>query len=343
MTPELTVTFHDPAGTAPDGWTDFVTRQGLPGVFDWSMVRAVTSTGQVAVVAATVSDGAVVRGLVTGRLNGLRRRRDATPVAGLIDVDNLVSGSVPGLVLEAGAGPELRIVAIRALREAVRDRYGHRVQALMFRQVTADALPAVLHWPAIVREGGPIAVFTNRYDDEQAYLATLTRSRRKLLRLTNNHVNGDPDLVMSYSGAGESAPPVTPEAVCALHARVVERNHRRRLLRKRFMQLEVAQAQLAHPGVERLTYHDRSGRLLAYTLVWNHPESPIAGAWGRLDPDEGGRKDLWFHSHLQLIRWCIATGHKELVWGQGSLSDKLRLGSEPRRQWAALVPQAHLP
>lgn len=342
MTDELRIALHDPAGPAPAGWTEFVTREGLPGVFDWSMVRAVASTGQAAVVAATVCDGAVVRGLVTGRFNGPRPRRGVTPLAGVIDVDNLVSGSVPGLVVEAGA-PELRIPAIHALREAIRERYGLRVQALLFRQLTADALPAVLRWPAIVREGGPLAVFTNRFDHEQAYLASLTKNRRKLLRQTNNHIAADPELVMAHTGAAAAAGPLTPEAVCALNAQVVERNHHRRFLRKRFMHPEVARAMLGHPDVRRVTYHDSCDRLVAYLLVWDHPQVPIAGAWGRLELADGDRKNLWLHSHVELIRWCIASGRQELIWGQGSLSDKLRLGSQPRRQWAALVPQAHLP
>ena len=40
---------------------------------------------------------------------------------------------------------------------------------------------------------------------------------------------------------------------------------------------------------------------------------------------EGGRRDLWYHSNAELARWCIETGRKGYIGGQGSLTEKRRL------------------
>src|SRR5699024_10086912 len=110
------------------------------------------------------------------------------------------------------------------------------------------------------------------------------------------------------------------------------RNHTKWWLRRRLLAVEVARAQLEHPGVERLTYHDRSGRLLAYALTWNHDVSPILGGWGMVSRDQGGPRNAWFHQATTHIRWCIESGRSQLVAGQGSLGDKVAVGYGLQRQ-----------
>jgi hypothetical protein len=337
----LTVAWHDPMSpTAPPGWSGFVATQALHGVWDWSVVHACATSAPVATLAATVHDGSQPRALVTARFPGPRAGRRAVPLAGVVDVDCLASGSLPGIAPAGDADPQLRTEIVAALRDALRRRYGARVRALMFRQVTEEWLPSILRWPAVAREGGPLAVFRNRFTDFDRYLASLHRDRRWSLRRVLRELAADPELTVSFTARGDPPKPLAVPEVCALLARVVDRHHRRWWLRKRYLAPPLARAQLAHRQVHRLTYHD-GARLLAYALVWDHPRQPLLGTWGALPPAESGRNGLWFHMNAVLLRWCIEARADGVLAGQGSIVDKRRLGYDVCRQWAVLVPQWH--
>lgn len=339
MTSGLAVTLHDTSSVPPSGWAEFVAAQRLPAMWDWTVIQAVASARRTPVLAATVHDGGTVRGLVTARFVGARLRSDAIPVAGVVDVDCLVSSSLPGITLDPAAGPELLGETVAALRDTLRRVYGRRVRALLFRQVSAEMLPAVLRWPAIVREGGPIAVFHNRFTSFDAFLATLSRDRRSSLRRLIRRLDADPDLTISFTGWGDPREPLDVATLRDLQARTVDRHHRRWYLRRRVSHPAVIRAVLAQPTVHRLTYRDGTGRLLAYATAWDHPERPVLAAWGALGLTEGGRKHQWFHYMTVYLRWCIENGRQGLISGQANIADKVRLGHGTQRQWAVLVPQ----
>lgn len=341
MTTGLTVSLYRASQPQPPpGWADFVVAQRLPAMWAWPLVNVVARVHHAAVLAATVADGQRVRGLITARFIGPRGRRGTTPVAGIVDVDCLLSASMPGLIYEEGQDPSAHGEALAALRIALRHRYGRRVAAVMLRQVSAETLPAILRWPAIVREGGPIAVFRNTFTDFDGYLGSLSSSRRKSLRRLVRQLETDPDLTIASTARGEVVtPPLRVSDIQAQHGRTVDRHHRRWWLRKRIVAAEVARAQLDHPGVDWLAYHNRAGTLLGFGTMWNHPELPYAGLGGGLDLAAGGRKDLWFHRNMRYVRWCIESGRSGFVSGQGTIDAKLSLGYELRRQWAVLVPQ----
>jgi hypothetical protein len=343
MTAGLTVSLGSArALQAPAGWAEFVAEQQLPAFWAWPFVSLAARLHRSAVFAATVLDGARVRGVVTGRLVGPRARRGGIPAVGVFDVDCLLSGSMPGIMLEAGldeAGrAELMTATLAAVRTALWQRYGRRVAAVMLRQVSAETLPAVLRWPAIVREGGPIAVFHNTFADVDEYLASLPRTRRQSLQRTERMLVADADVIVTSTLSGDAARPAATD-VRALHRRTVDRNHRHWFLRRRVVDLEMAQAQLSHPAVDWIAYQSRAGVLLGFCSLWQHPEMPHASLAGSLYPDPGGRKDLWFHWSLQLIRWCIDSGRSGLVSGQGAIELKRTLGYTAQRQWAVLIPQ----
>ena len=326
----------------PPGWEEFVAEQRLVALWTWPFVNLAATLHRAAVFAATVLDGSRVCGVLTGRFVGVRLRRGATPLGGVFDVDCLLSGSMPGIVLEGGLDPvrrsEVLAEALAALRAALGQRYGRRVAAVMLRQVDAGDLPAVLRWPAIVREGGPIAVFHNTFADADEYLASLSRTRRQSLQRTERMLGADADVVVTSTLRGDAMRPRAAD-VQALHRRTVDRNHRRWFLRRRVVELDMARAQLSHPDVDWIAYHNGAGELLGFCSVWQHPEVPHASLAGSLYPDPGGRKDLWFHWSLQLIRWCIDSGRSGLISGQGAIELKRTLGYTPQRQWAALLPQ----
>jgi hypothetical protein len=333
----MTVSLHEArSGQAPPGWAAFVDAAPLPTIWSWPVVSAVAARSRGPVLAATIHDGPTVRAIATVRLVGARLRRGARPLAGLADVDCLGSASMPGIACDSAPGTPVHGEAIGALREALRRECGRGIRAVLFRQVSAEMLPAVLRRPAIVREGGPIAVFRNRFADFDGYLASLTKSRRWSLRRSLRDVEADPDLVITFADP-TGRPPLRVEDVVALNNAVVRR-HRRRWPPMRLLAPEMARAYLAVTGLRWLTYQDRAGRLLAFATVWDHPQWPYVGTWGARDRADGGRPDLWFHFNATVVRWCIERGLPGYVGGQGSIAEKVRLGHELSRQWAVLVP-----
>jgi hypothetical protein len=345
MTVELTVSLWSARTPEPPaGWREFVAEQRLAALWTWPFVNLAATLNRAAVLAATVRDGRRVRALLTGRFVGPRLRPGAVPLGGVFDVDCLLSASMPGVMLESGLDPaaraEVLTATLAALRATLRQRYGRRIGAVMLRQVSAEALPAVLRWPAIVREGGPIAVFHNSFADGDAYFASLSKSRRNSLRSMERRLHADSDVVVTSTLRGEAmSPPLRAADLQLLHRRTVDRNHARWYLRRRVVHLEMAKAQLEHPDVDWIAGHSTAGALLGYESLWQHPEWPYVGLGGSLSPADGGRKDLWFHRNLHLIRWCVESGRPGLVGGQGNMQAKRSLGCTPQRQWAVLIPQ----
>jgi len=337
MTAGLSVELHDPwAGLPPEGWQKFIDGQGLPAQWDWVFTNARAVDGR-PVVAATVHDGHTVRGLCTARLLGPRwgSGAETRPLAGILDVTCLYSSAEPGLVLD---DESLTGEAIAAVRQALRREFGVRLRGLLLRQVSAARLPAVLRWPAVVREGRPIAVFTNRFGDFDDYLAALPKKRRHFVRRTLRTFDDDPDLTIRFTARGDPRGPLPPARVRALGDSVVLRNHRKWWLRKRFTGSAAVRAALAHDRVDWLTYH-RGEELLACAQLWQHHELPHLGLWGAESIHDGGRRDLWFHFVATMIRWCVESRRAGLVGGQGTATAKRRLGFDLNRQWTVLIPQ----
>src|SRR4051812_43126762 len=103
MADGLVVRLHDPWADAPEGWAEFSAKERLTMVWSWPLVRAAAVGGRTAIIAGTVRSGSNVVGLVTGRLPGLRIGPSRFPLAGVADIDCLVSASLPGIVLAADA------------------------------------------------------------------------------------------------------------------------------------------------------------------------------------------------------------------------------------------------
>jgi len=337
MTGGLSVELHDPwAARPPEGWQKFVDRQGLHAHWDWAFTNACAVDGR-PVVACTVQDGHTVRGLLTARLLGPRlgSGTGTRPLAGVLDVTCLYSSAEPGLVLD---DESLTGEAIAEVRRALRREFGARLRGLLLRQVSAARLPAVLRWPAVVREGGPIAVFTNSFGDFDDYLGALPKKRRHFVRRTLRTIDGAPELTTRFTARGDPRGPLPPARLRALGDSVVERNHRAWWLRKRFTGAAAMHAALAHDRVEWLTYH-QGEELLAYAQLWQHEDLPHLGGWGAESIHDGGRRDLWFHFIVTTIRWCVEARRAGIVGGQGTATAKRRLGFDLNRQWAVLIPQ----
>src|SRR5690606_19274214 len=191
----LSVAWHDPyRAEAPPGWSEFITAHKLHPLWDWSIVSTYARVSRVMVITATIHDDHGVKALITGRFPGIRLRRAGRPLTGVVDVDCLASSALPGIALSDPDDLELLAEVVTALRIALRQRFGQRLRGLMFRQIGAEWLPALLRRPAVVRQGGPIAVFHNRFSDFDEYLKSLGRKRRQSIQSITRRLEADPDL-----------------------------------------------------------------------------------------------------------------------------------------------------
>ena len=77
-----------------------------------------------------------------------------------------------------------------------------------------------------------------------------------------------------------------------------------------------------------ISYQDTGGRLLAFSMVFDHETSALHGPWAALQPDEGGRKHLYFDSYVHTVRQVTEDGRKELLVGRGRADVKQTLGFE---------------
>jgi uncharacterized protein len=338
VTHSLTASLLDPAtAVAPADWAGFVTDHALPAVWDWRLVYACALDRPGGVLAATIHDGQTVCGLVTARLRGARVGRGRAPLAGVIDVECLVSPSLPGVVLAPGAHPTAFGDAVVAFRAQVRRVYGRRVGAMLLRRIPAGHLTAVLREPALTRRADPVAVWHNRFTDFDDYLGSLTKNRRRSLRRTIAQFEANPDLIIAFTGRGDPRGRLDEAAMHELQASVVHRHRRHWYQRKRLTSSAVARAALDTPGVHWLTYHDRAGRLVAYGNVSDHHEWPVLGSWGARSQADGGPKHLWFYDMTSYLRWCIENDRQGLIVGRGSIGDKVSMGCELREQWDVLL------
>lgn len=349
MADELSCDLCDPSSpVAPPGWESVITDAGLHQVWDWSLVRAVHVEARGRLLAGLLRDGDRLVGLVTARLHGLRR----SPSLGVVDVDAVGNSALPGIALPgavpgsldpSGTDPALLAAAIRAFESALRERYGRRVAAVVYRQVYARELPLVARGGTVIREGSPTAVLHNVSGDYAGYLRTLSKSRRVDQRRIARRIDDDPS-VRVYTGPAGG----TTLDLDAFHRLVVDttrRNHGARWPRPTFWSPARLAAAAALPGTDVVSYTDPDGELLAASLIFGHPTSPIVGPWGsRPVGTPGGRRSgLWFDQFNRAVNRAIDDGCRIMIIGKGLSDLKEKLGFTPEPQWVVVRRLTRIP
>lgn len=328
---ELDVCVAEVGPTEPPGWGSYVRSRGLPAVWDWSLIRAKVDASAVPAFGITIRDGSTPIGVGAARVPSLRLR--GRLVQGVLDVDCLLSASMPGLHVDGGAaGYE---AALAGLRSAVRERFGRRINAMLLRQVPSALLAPAQRWSSIVREAPPIARFDNEFVDFDEYLGSLSKSRRKSLRRMMRRFEADDTVSCSFTATSEAVPDLDPRAACELSNAIVHRHHNLRWLPKRLMDPSVMAAILEHPDTDVVAYHE-AGRLIAVGCLVGPGRMPLAQAWGALHHEQGGRRDLWFHHEMTYLRHVIDSGLGGFISGAGTFEPKRSLGLRLTPNWSVL-------
>ncbi|GGM45358.1 hypothetical protein ACFFX1_43240 [Dactylosporangium sucinum] len=320
--------FDPSADPAPAAWADAVHDLGLHQAWAWPLVR--TAPGRC--FAGILRDGDKAVGVATARVRGV-----------LADVECFGTSSFTGLGLAGGlpaalrpdaVDPALFPAAVAAFESALRREFGRRLPFVAYRQVWSDGLPAVLRGATVVREGAPVAVLHNRFADHEAYLRSLTKSRRVDQRRLARRIDADPGLSAWVGPAAGAA--IDVEALYRLCRDTARRNHRTLWPPLRYWSSEKFAAVLSLPDVEVIRYTDADGGLVAAGVVFDHPVAPVLGPWGARPPGPDRRSGLWFDHLDRLIRRTIAAGRPFVVAGKGQAGPKESLGFAPHPQWSVV-------
>ncbi|SFB27832.1 hypothetical protein SAMN05216266_107198 [Amycolatopsis marina] len=254
----------------------------------------------------------------------------------LLEVHNPWLSGFPGWALTDRLEPaDLRHV-LRTCERALCRAAGVGCAGLLYRSVSVDSLPLVRGRGRLVRQAMGTAVLENTFASGADWVASLPRSRRHSIRGQVRKVDADAGIVVRFASARD-------DLDGAELAELVNR-HRDRLGRPKFDSRSPVSAEYLHALVRRedvrtLTYHDGSGRLLAFADLLDHPDIPLYQHWAALPPEAGGRKHLYFDSYARLIEQVVADGRKALAAGRGRLELKASLGLRTRPLFAVGVPR----
>lgn len=337
---ELTFELCDAAGSAaPSWWASAVRDAQLHRVLDWTVMQTLAATRRGPVLVGAFRDGGKVVGLGSVRL-----RRIRSLGVGVADVDSMVIGAFPGIALTGGLpgtlhpgggpAPELFGAAVRALEQSLRQVYGRRVQAVMYRQIYRRELPYLLRGVTLVRAGVPALLLRNTFSDYDAYLRTLRKSRRVDQQRLVRRIDADPAVTVQFGPAVDAGLDVD-----VFHRLCIESGRRNATARwppMRFWPRDLFSTVLALPDVLALSYTGPEGRLIAATVTFDHPVAPILGPWGAVPLGTDRRSGLWFDHLARLIRWGIEQQRPLIVGGKGATGPKEALGFVAEPQWSVL-------
>jgi hypothetical protein len=318
---------HD---AAPPGWAAHRRAARLPCAWDWPLMQARDGDDDIPHLAFTISDAGTLVGLGAARLPGLRVAGGT--LAGVLDVDCLVSSALPGI--EVGGGQEGYREALIALRRATRRRFGRRVSAVLLRQVPEALLSTATAFPSVVLTAPPIGRHPLDYASFDDYLATLSKSRRKEFR----QIDRDPDLVITSTVRGDPRPNLDLDATLTIAHETVRRHHSSRWLPKRLVGRGVLTAAAHHDEVDIITYERRTGGLLSYGLVLGGGTWPVSLMAGSVRPAPDVRSGVWFPREILGAKHWIEAGVPGYLSGAGSDQAKVGLGHHMAPVWSVLHP-----
>ncbi|MGB3442094.1 MAG: GNAT family N-acetyltransferase [Actinophytocola sp.] len=329
----MTVTVHDPRhDPAPSGWSDFAARHHLYPPWDYELLGVEAWLSRNPPLLAVARSGGEIAGAmavlvcVPGRGDRYappRMRRLAPKVAQVYQ---------PWLGGEGFFVPSGAVDVVRALEKGVRAHLGPALAGLIYRNVPASLAPLVSGRGRVVRQVSPSAsVLENTFGDEDEWLASLSRNRRKNVRRVDRLVAADPSLVVRF---GPARTDVDGVALAGLM-----RTHRSKFGKQPFdPRTPVAGAYLAEvvrrQDVHTLTYSDVDGQVLAFSTYLDHPVAPILQFWASRED----RGHLYFDCHARAIRHVIAGGRKELSAGRAKFAQKESLGFGARPMCVVGVP-----
>ncbi|MEU0568043.1 GNAT family N-acetyltransferase [Nonomuraea sp. NPDC005983] len=236
----------------------------------------------------------------------------------------------------ADVPPEARRSLLLRFERAAARLLGWGLVGTVYRMVAEPHLPLVARRGAIVRDSPGSTLLPLSWPSVEGWIGSLSRDRRKSLRRQTRRVDEAADLTVR-EGEGRVRLDLDPAELAELNRRHTDR------LASRFdprapLPAAYFRDLLRRDDVRVISYHE-ADRLLAFSIVYEHPTSPVSGPWAALRPEEGGRKDLYFDSYVRIIRRAIEVGVKQVLFGRGRVDIKLSLGFEYVPMKFVVVPR----
>ncbi|NRQ38327.1 GNAT family N-acetyltransferase [Nonomuraea sp. NN258] len=323
----------------PAGWEEFRLAEGLSAIWAYDVIAASSLGSWARPLLAVFRDGGRVVGVAGAVYVGLRSARTARPARPrrepiVLDVRLPGHSNGPTWHFSDEVAPETRRRLMREFERAARRQLGWGLAGVLYRMVTEPRLPEIARRGAISRGSPGTAVMPLRWASVDGWLASLGKGRRTSLRGQSRKIAAAPDLEVRE---GRARHDLDPEELAELNRRHGERLAARLDPRAPLPAAYFA-ALIRRQDVSVVSYHE-GARLLAFALVYEHPDAPAYGPWAALRPDEGGRKDLYFDSYVRVVRRAVEHGGKRLFAGRGQAEVKRTLGFEPVPMHVVAVPR----
>jgi hypothetical protein len=328
----------------PEGWAGFLVAQQAPVTWDYELLRVESRFSRSPNLLTVISEGGEPVAAVLAMLcHPAAASERPGPVGGLarlaprwLEVQHAwLSGYPPWLFADGLEAADRREIMRRFERAACRFA-GPGCLGVVYRTVPPDSLDLVSGRGRQVRDTMPTSVLENSFVDVEGWLASLRRSRRLSLRGQVKKIAADPDVLVRTEAARAD--------LDATELATLLREHRARMGPVKFDRRGPVTAEylgelVRRPDVLTTTYHDASGRLLAFTNVLDHPVTPLHQHWAALGPGEGRPKHLYFDVVVRNVRYMIEGNRKSLSMGRGLTELKATLGFQPVPLLGVIVPR----
>ncbi|WP_370969300.1 GNAT family N-acetyltransferase [Amycolatopsis sp. cg9] len=334
--------FHDPrADPAPAGWAEFSRAARLHPVWDYG-VMGLEAWGarnpQLLVVAADGDDLVAAASVLVCRPR-LAPRFAPRPGKRLLrpfwaEVCQPWLSGYPGIAFAPGV-PD-RAALVRRFERELGRRLGPGLLGVVHRALGEDLATGLGGRGRLVKRVDPVAVLENRFESEEDWIASLSKSRRAGLRRQRRRLAEDPSLVIR---GGPGRTDLDGAALAGLIQAHRERYGRLALDTRTMPSAGFLDRFVRRPDVHTLTYADTGGKLIAVQTMLDHPDTPVLQHWAALPPAAGGKKWLYFDSYVRAVRFTAKRGARELSAGRGMIELKQELGFRPRPVYTAAVPR----
>ena len=221
--------------------------------------------------------------------------------------------------------------ALPSLVRALRRRLGVRLPALLWRQVLdEDALPG----RRLVRQTTlALGVVELDHADPEAWLASLSKSRRQDLRRLRRRLGEDADLDITQGPLAEIAK--GEEVAPLLDANFSKHNPRRHPLMNRPAPERWLDVAAADPALQAVAYRDR-GVLSAVGLLSMHAGTSRWLSWGADYAGAADKRGLYYDCTRRIVELSYLGGNRRLVLGKGKGDLKSSFGASQFPQHAVV-------
>jgi len=326
-------------------WPDFMRAEQLHVPWDYGLMGIESRhSGNPTLLALARRDGRIVAAFAVTVCRRGAALRSSGPVGGRarwlprwVEVHQPWLSGLPGWVFAEGHDPSSRRPVTRAVERALCRVVGAGCLGLFYRSVPSTDESFTARRAVLVRDAvGGTAVLDNAFSTMEDWIRSLSRGRRQAIRGQLRTVAADPDLLVRFEPARDD---LDGKQLAGLL-----NGHRARLGRPKFdhrspVSAEYLDALVRRPEVHTLTYHDRSGTLLAFATMIDHPVAALYQHWAALTKAEGGRQHLYFDSYARLVRHMVDHDRRSLSAGRGLAELKASLGFAERPLRVMLVPR----